>query len=65
MVLTMTITPKLNAEFLVMIEEIDEFGQDLTEWEVRFIADLIDRYVTAFSSGQAKQIERIHEERVP
>lgn len=51
-------------ELIGLLREIDSDGECLTEWEVGFIAQLIDRRVKRFSPAQAKQIRRIHQERV-
>lgn len=48
-----------------MVVEIDQQGEDLTPWEVEFISRLVDGEVLSFTSRQAEQIKRIHEERVP
>jgi len=47
-----------------LLIEIDQSGADLTPWEVKFVADLIDRGVTQFSPKQMAMIQRIYEERV-
>lgn len=53
-----------NSELLTLLEEIDDAGEDLSEWEVSFVSDLIDRQVKIFTERQAAVIRRIHEERL-
>ena len=48
-----------------MVNEIDERGEGLTNWEGRFIADLIDNDPGFYTQRQAEVIERIWEHRVP
>jgi|TARA_Y100000296_G_C5072398_1_gene205591 hypothetical protein len=52
-----------------IIREIDELGTnsdnklfDLKPWDIKFIADLIDRDITDFTEPMKKQIDRIYEE---
>jgi len=47
-----------------MVDEIDEKGEDLTNWEVGFISDIIDRDIKKFSPKQCKYIKEIYEKRV-
>ncbi len=47
-----------------MLNEIDDRGEELTPWEVRFVADLIDRDPARFTGPQASIVERIWRERV-
>jgi hypothetical protein len=54
----------IEADLRAMLAEIDESGEGLTEWEVNFIARLIDSRAKRFTPAQAKQIRRIHQERV-
>jgi len=49
---------------LETIEIIDKEGEDLTEWEIDFIANLIDSRLGWFSQKQANKIEAIHRQRV-
>lgn len=46
-----------------MLYEIDERGEGLTVWEVRFVADLVDRGETRYTPKQAAQLEQIYAER--
>ena len=46
-----------------LVKHIDEFGEDLTEWEIDFIADLIDNPPAAYSEKQETVIQRIYEQR--
>jgi len=47
----------------VLVEHIDSFGKRLTEWEVKFIADLIDNPPDVYSPKQIKIINRIYDEK--
>lgn len=49
---------------LDLLREVDDMGVGLTEWEVKFIGDLIDRDVTSFTKDQADKILEIHQARV-
>jgi hypothetical protein len=44
------------------VEHIDTFGKNLTDWEVKFIADLIDNPPKVFSPKQLAIIARIYDE---
>lgn len=48
-----------------MVEEIDRLGEDLTPWEIEYIAGIIDKNTQTFSTKQADIIRRIYEERIP
>ena len=50
---------------LEKVKAIDEEGKGLTEWEVNFIAGIIDSFQTVFSPRQAKVVSRIYDQRVP
>lgn len=54
-----------NLELVEMLLEIDENGEDLTDWEKEFVSNLVDEEVTWFTPKQERQIRRIHEEKVP
>lgn len=54
-----------DRELQRMVEEIDRDGQNLTDWELEFIGDMIDSPPKVFSPNQARTIEQIHEERMP
>ena len=47
----------------VLVEHIDSFGKGLNEWEVKFIADLIDNPPETYSEKQVKIINRIYDEK--
>jgi len=47
-----------------MVLDIDDYGVDLTEWEINFIADLIDNPPVTFSEEQINTIEKIYLQRV-
>jgi len=53
-----------DKEYAEIIDCIDTFGKGLTEWEVKFIADLIDNPPEIYSPKRRKIIERIYEEKV-
>ena len=46
-----------------LVEHIDIFGKDLTEWEVNFIAKLIDHSPESYSEKQIAIINRIYDEK--
>lgn len=54
-----------DAELFEMIEEIDEYGSGLSDWEVEFIGGLLDGGPSSYTRKQAIQIQRIHKERIP
>lgn len=45
-----------------MVQEIDDSGAYLKDWDFDFITGLIDREVKVFSIAQQDQIERIYSE---
>ena len=47
----------------VLVEHIDSFGKRLTDWEVKFIADMIDSPPETYSPKQVKTINRIYDEK--
>jgi len=51
-------------EIISIIDCIDSFGKNLSEWEIKFIADLIDNPPEEYSSKQIKIIARIYEGKV-
>ena len=44
-----------------LVEHIDSFGKDLTEWEVNFIANLLDHPPRSYSANQVAVINRIYD----
>jgi len=46
-----------------LIEHIDSFGQGLSAWEIKFIADLIDNPPETYSEKQVVIINRIYDEK--
>jgi hypothetical protein len=46
-----------------MVQVIDEEGQNLTTWEVNFIASLIDKPPKTYSLKQMEIIIRIYDEK--
>jgi len=53
-----------DGELRDMVLEIDTKGIGLSDWEVEFIGDLVDKDIDRFSEKQEAQIRRIYEERV-
>ena len=54
-----------NSEvYRTMVDEIDERGTGLTDWETRFIGDLLDKDWQMFTDRQKAIIDRIFGERV-
>lgn len=47
----------------VIVDHIDSFGKRLSEWEVKFIAGLIDNPPDSYSEKQVAIIERIYNEK--
>lgn len=47
----------------VLVAHIDSFGKKLSDWEVGFIADLIDNPPTVYSPKRIKVINRIYNEK--
>lgn len=46
-----------------LVEHIDTFGKRLSEWEIKFIAGLIDNPPEQYSKKQIKIIDRIYDEK--
>jgi len=46
-----------------LVEHIDTFGKGLTEWEVNFIANLLDHPPRRYSANQIEVINRIYDEK--
>lgn len=51
-----------NRNLRVMVQEIDEQVEEMTEWEMNFIASLIDGDVFRFSPKQERMIRKIWED---
>ena len=47
----------------ILVEHIDSFGKGLTDWEVNFIADMMDSPPQEFSDKQIEIINRIYDEK--
>jgi len=45
------------------VEHIDMFGKNLSDWEVYFIANLIDNPPEKYSEKQIAVIERIYDQK--
>jgi len=57
----MTATEKFGIR--AVIEHVDLFGRNLTEWEVNFIADLIDHHFRKITPKMEEIINRIYDEK--
>ena len=47
----------------MLVEHVDSFGKHLNDFEIKFIADLLDHPPRLYSDPQIKVIERIYEEK--
>ena len=47
----------------VLVAHIDSFGKGLGDWDVKFIADLIDHEPRRYTENMIKQIHRIYDEK--
>lgn len=47
----------------VLVEHIDTFGKRLTQWEIDFIANMIDNPPEKYSPRQIEIINRIYDEK--
>ncbi len=47
----------------VLVEHIDSFGKGLNEWEINFIANLIDSPPEIYSDKQEEIVNRIYDEK--
>lgn len=45
----------------VLVKHIDAFGKGLSEWEIKFIKDMIDRPPVVYSPAQTQTIYRIYD----
>lgn len=45
----------------VLVEHIDSFAHGLSEWEIKFIGDLIDNPPDKYSEKQVMVINRIYD----
>ena len=52
-----------QSEAKTLIGHIDFFGKNLTDWEKKFIADMIDKQPFVFSEKQMQIITRIYDEK--
>lgn len=53
-----------NKQLRDRVEEIDDSGKGLTDWEIEFIGRMIDEDVRRFTDKQAEVINRIYRDRV-
>lgn len=56
-------TEEYKFEPKVLVEHIDSFGKHLSEWEINFIANLMDNPPEYYSPKQIEIIERIYDEK--
>jgi len=56
---------KMSEEFdpKILVEHIDSFGHNLSEWEKDFIANMLDNPPQEYSEKQIKVINRIYDEK--
>ena len=47
----------------VLVEHIDSFGHSLSDWEIKFIADLIDNPPEIYSEKRIVIINRIYDQK--
>ncbi len=60
----MTDRQQSHKEMAELVDCIDTFGKKLSEWEIKFIADLTDNPPEHYSAKQRVIINRIYEEKV-
>lgn len=53
----------VHFETEVLVKHIDMFGKGLTDWEVKFIADMIDNPPPQYSPKQIEIVNRIYDEK--
>ena len=47
----------------VLVDHIDSFGHGLNDWEIKFIADLIDNPPEVYSPKRIEIINRIYDQK--
>jgi len=47
----------------ILVEHIDSFGHGLSEWEINFIADMLDHPPKTYSDKQIEIINRIYDQK--
>jgi len=52
-----------NFDPKILVEHIDNFGKNLSAWEIKFISDLIDNPPETYSPKQIEIINRIYDEK--
>ncbi len=57
-------TPEERKEYDDLLQRVDRYGRGLTEWEVNFVAGLIDNPPTTPSAKQVEILKRIDKEKV-
>ena len=53
-----------DKDYAEIVDCIDTFGKKLSDWEVNFIAGLVDNPPEYYSPKQREIIDRIYEEKV-
>jgi len=59
----MDIPERTKEEWTVLVEHVDMLGKGLNAWQIKFIADLIDRTPDVYSPKQQAIIERLYQEK--
>ena len=57
-------TPDERTEYDKMLKRVDKYGKGLSEWEINFVADLIDNPPQTPSLRQREILKRIDREKV-
>ena len=47
----------------ILVEHIDSFGHGLNEWEICFVADMLDNPPEVYSEKQVAIINRIYDQK--
>ena len=50
-------------DLAVLVYHIDSFGKNLSDWDIKFIANMIDNPPEEYSKNQRKQILRIYDQK--
>lgn len=54
----------IREEYQKLLERVDKYGKGLTDWEINFVADLIDNPPAHPSEKQISILKRIDKEKV-
>lgn len=57
-------TPEERKEYDRTLQRVDRYGKGLTEWEINFVAGLIDNPPATPSAKQVEILKRIDREKV-